>query len=40
MNQLHSVCHKHFEPFVFVVEVTKDNLAISPEVFPDTCHII
>ena len=34
MNQLHSVCHKHFEPFAFIVDITKDNLTICPEVFP------
>ena len=40
MNQLHSVCHKHFEPFAFIVDITKDNLTVCPEEFPDTCHII
>ena len=39
MNQLHSVCHKRFEPFAFIVDITKDNLTICPEVFPDTCQI-
>ena len=36
-NQLHSVCHKRFEPFAFIVDVTKDKLDICPEVFPNTC---
>ena len=39
MNQLHSACQKHFEPFAFIVDITKDKLAICPEVLPDTCHI-
>ena len=33
MNQLHSLCHKHFEPFAFIVDITKDNLAICPGMF-------
>ena len=40
MNQLQSVFHKNVEPFAFIVEIIKDNLAICLEVFPDTCHII
>ena len=28
-NQLYSISNKHFEPFAFIVDVTKDNLQIS-----------